>query len=252
MPVKDRAHIINKSIKSILEQTHSNWELIIVDDHSSDNIAETIESYTTRDSRIKLFNLKEGGGPAAGRAFAARNATSELFMVCDSDDISLPHRVEQTLETFSAGADVVYGDLLVTNEITGESKELLAMPFDPEVLKRINIIPAPTSAFTKAAYNKAGGYDTSLMTSEDYDLWIRISINGGKFIHLPQPLVNMVVHQQSITKLTALADKKENLQRVRTKNHLATPDKEETLSLINDPYFKKMYDTEYGDKFWFS
>ncbi|MBI3134179.1 MAG: glycosyltransferase family 2 protein [Bacteroidetes bacterium] len=87
IPTYNRAHCIANTIQSVIEQTYENWELVLVDDGSTDNTAELVKSWT--DSRIRYF-YKTNGERGAARNFGAQQATGEYLFFLDSDDLIKP------------------------------------------------------------------------------------------------------------------------------------------------------------------
>ena len=85
-------------IVSVLNQTFKSWEMLIVDDASSDNSRSVIESYLKKDKRIKAFFLKKNIGPAMARNYAISKASGRYIAFLDSDDIWLPHKLKVQLD----------------------------------------------------------------------------------------------------------------------------------------------------------
>src|ERR1700684_3263777 len=99
---------ISDTIKSALDQTYSNIELIICDDCSTDNSVEVIEEYARRDSRLHLIR-KANGGQSSGFNAAFAASRGEIIALLDSDDIFLPHKVERIVANFQAHPDAGLG-----------------------------------------------------------------------------------------------------------------------------------------------
>ncbi len=97
MPNYNCENYIRESIDSVLNQTYSDWELLIVDDCSTDNSVEIIREYCERDSRIKLFVNEKNSGAAASRNLALREANGKWIAFLDSDDLWLPEKLEKQL-----------------------------------------------------------------------------------------------------------------------------------------------------------
>lgn len=95
MPSYNTAAFIADSIKSVLKQTYTNWELIIVDDCSTDNTDEVVSSFD--DSRIKFFKNDKNSGAAASRNKALKEASGDYVAFLDSDDLWLPSKLEKQL-----------------------------------------------------------------------------------------------------------------------------------------------------------
>lgn len=98
MPTYNCAKFIGETIKSIQAQTYSNWELIIVDDCSTDNTKEVVENYVKLDKRIKYNSLEKNSGAAVARTIAMKIADGEYMAFCDSDDIWLDVKIEKQLK----------------------------------------------------------------------------------------------------------------------------------------------------------
>lgn len=97
MPNYNCEKFIEETINSVLAQTYENWELLIVDDCSTDRSAEIIRNYCKNDDRIKLFIQKNNLGGAAARNRALREATGKWIAFLDSDDLWLPKKLEKQL-----------------------------------------------------------------------------------------------------------------------------------------------------------
>lgn len=110
IPNYNKAPYLSDTLDSVLAQTYTNWECIIVDDHSTDHSWEILESYAQRDSRIKIFrrpeNRKKGGN--AARNFAFEKSNGEFINWLDSDDIILPRKIERQLnQIMNTNSDIV-------------------------------------------------------------------------------------------------------------------------------------------------
>lgn len=98
MPNYNCEKFLAETIESVLAQTYENWELLIVDDHSTDGSVEIIKEYCEKDERIKLFVNEKNSGAAASRNWALREATGEWIAFLDSDDLWLPEKLGKQLE----------------------------------------------------------------------------------------------------------------------------------------------------------
>ncbi len=93
MPSYNSAEFIGETIESVINQTYSNWEIVIVDDCSVDNTEEVIKKYQEKDNRIKFFKLKENSGVVVARQYAIDCANGEYLAFLDSDDLWLPDKL---------------------------------------------------------------------------------------------------------------------------------------------------------------
>ncbi|HFR3653852.1 TPA: glycosyltransferase family 2 protein [Streptococcus suis] len=98
MPTYNCGQYISKTIESILGQTYQNWELIIVDDQSTDNTKDIVYGYAELDSRIKYHLLSENSGAAVARTVAMKKSKGEFIAFCDSDDLWLPSKLSKQMD----------------------------------------------------------------------------------------------------------------------------------------------------------
>lgn len=102
IPNYNSEKFIAQTIRSVMEQTYQNWELLIVDDCSTDNSRDIIRTYCEKDERIKLFVNPTNSGAAASRNRAMREATGRWIAFLDSDDLWLPEKLQKQLEFLTA------------------------------------------------------------------------------------------------------------------------------------------------------
>ena len=97
MPAYNAAQYIEQSIESVLKQSYTNWELIIVDDCSVDDTYKIVEKLCLNEERIKLFRMNENSGVAMARNFAISMSRGKYIAFLDSDDLWLPDKLEKQL-----------------------------------------------------------------------------------------------------------------------------------------------------------
>jgi glycosyltransferase involved in cell wall biosynthesis len=178
LPTYNRAHFLPEAVGSVLAQTYRNWELIVVDDGSTDHTREVAEGYG--DERIRYL-YQANKGCSAARNLGIKNSRGEFIAFLDSDDMWLPERLEVGMRAFeehpSAGM-VCSGCYRVGNDgaVVCESKaDLPVIPF--EELQVRYAIPGGTPSVTvrMAALEEVGLFDESLARNEDWDLWLRLA-----------------------------------------------------------------------------
>ena len=100
-PCYNAALVISKTIESVIAQTYSNWELLVVDDCSTDNTLQVVEEYIAKDVRVKLLKTnKASGSPAEPRNIGIKNARGVFLAFVDSDDVWLPNKLTQTMKRY--------------------------------------------------------------------------------------------------------------------------------------------------------
>lgn len=250
MPTHNREDTIGQSIQSLIDQTFSDFELIIVDDHGNDDTKKIIENFS--DNRFRYFYLDENKGPAGARDFGIKKVKGNIIALADSDDINYPDRLKLTHETFKKNSeiDVVYGrsDRLDPNGVVTPRP---TSKFNIQLLKYYNFISNPTTAFKKETYLKTSGYDSKIRTSEDYDLWLSFLDKDAEFMLINKSLVLQKIHQSSITSDTEIEKRKDNLVYVRKKHNLAIPDFEAVKKLVENQELLDFISTPDAIDFWF-
>ena len=191
LPVRNAALTVGRTIESVLEQTLTTFEIVVIDDHSQDETYQVVASYD--DDRIRLFPAS-GFGLASALNQALRLARSPFAARIDGDDWMLPHRLEVQSERLVAEAHLVLisspaevfspnGQLLGTQDylVTNDAMKLL--------LLRETGFSHVSVAYRIAAVQSVGGYRASSFPAEDYDLWVRLAIFGkGQWLGLPDTL----------------------------------------------------------------
>ena len=104
VPVYNTEEFLKQAIQSLLNQTHKNIEIVLVDDHSTDKSFEIMQEFAEKDSRIKIFKTKKpSGGPLRGREFGIKKATGDWVTMMDCDDFVSDKFVENLLKITKNG-----------------------------------------------------------------------------------------------------------------------------------------------------
>lgn len=203
IPTYNRATLIKRSIQSVLKQTFDDFEVIVVDDASSDNTEEVIASL--QDVRIRYFRHESNRGGSAARNTGIEKAQGDLIAFQDSDDEWLPDKLEKQVKTIQQ-ADPSVG-LVYTGfwRIQGDTKEYLPGPhikktegdIHQELLKG-NFITTQAVLVKKECFQKVGGFDDSLPRFQDWELFLRIA-KHYEFRYIAEPLVISYFTEGSIS-----------------------------------------------------
>ena len=171
MPVYNRAAAVPRAIESVLAQRHSNWELLLVDDGSSDDTLEAINPYL-RDPRIRLHRQGREGVSAARNA-ALRMATGDMVFYLDSDNTWTAHHLVALLSfTHCTGLASAYSGLEVVNA-QGEVTTYRGDHYSHEHCLKANYVDLNAFCHSIALYRRLGGFDPSLRRMVDWDLVLR-------------------------------------------------------------------------------
>ncbi|WP_051197347.1 glycosyltransferase [Butyrivibrio sp. XBB1001] len=212
LPVFNGGEYLEESIDSVLNQTYINWELIIVNDCSTDNTGEIIEKYKEKDSRIRVIKNEHNMKLPASLNIGFAEAKGEYFTWTSHDNryrknaLSL---LKDTLEKHREAA-LVYSGMNYMDE-NGKSLRIIGN-FEYEELYRSNIVGA-CFLYKRDFADIVGKYDTDLFGAEDWDYWIRLSFKGN-IIGIPEVLYDYRWHNKS---LTATMKKLVDEQVVKTK-----------------------------------
>jgi glycosyltransferase involved in cell wall biosynthesis len=174
MPTYNRADLISLAVDSVLEQSYQNWELVIVDDCSTDATEEVLETY--QDPRINIVKLKTNNGVSAARNFGIKAATGEFIAYLDSDNKMdrrfLSVMIGQMLEKNSKAA---YCAQYLYKTTFDTAFAVRLGEFNPGLLENRNFIDLNTYVHTRELYKIAGGFNEELRRFVDWDLIIRHS-----------------------------------------------------------------------------
>lgn len=197
MPTYNRISLLPRSIESILNQTYENFEFIIVDDGSTDGSDNLLQSYAQLDPRIKILTNEKNKGISYSRNRGTDAAKGKYVAIMDSDDVSLPTRFEKHVEYLEKHDDVIALNALYLE--MGKEKNGLnnwVPPHRFEVIFHLKNYYTNISFFRTDFVRKHNiRYDESLMSSEDYDFWSKIFLNGGKLHMLNEHLINLRRHR---------------------------------------------------------
>ena len=209
MPAYNAEKYIGDSIKSVLAQTYSNWELIVVDDGSTDGTAAVVREFVDRDNRIKYF-FQENGRLGKARNTGIGHAAGPLIAFPDSDDLWIETKLEVQLKAMAENnADVVFSNAWVFTDANPANETeklrstvgLFSGPDFFDSLVRRPQIPVLTALLKKTALAKSGLFEEAkpYHGSEDYDLWIRLAKAGCVFYGMDAVLARYRRHETAMT-----------------------------------------------------
>jgi glycosyltransferase involved in cell wall biosynthesis len=191
---------IAESICSVLNQTLVDLELILIDDHSTDNTLEITKHFQARDNRISVISLPVNSGSAIARNAGIRVARAEWLGILDSDDIAVPSRFEEQMGLANGdGGLVMIGSNSISIDKHGRTIKEHNYPTDHRHLVNrlysLQAFPPHSSALYKTdAVKKVAAFNPRYVRSEDYDLWLRLS-KVGEISSVHKPLVKIRKHE---------------------------------------------------------
>ncbi|MFV5694921.1 glycosyltransferase family 2 protein [Flavobacterium sp. LB3P122] len=191
IPTFNHAHFIGRCLDSVLSQTHQNWEAIVVNNFSTDNTVEIVESFN--DSRIRLVNNANGGVIAVSRNKGVFEAKGTIIAFLDSDDWWYPNKLEVCLP-FLEDYDLIYHDLDIyttAEKSKGVAKgRILTGNVVKDLIVNGNGIINSSVIIKKEIVDLVGKIteDKNLIAVEDYDYWIRVAKVTNRFKYIDQSL----------------------------------------------------------------
>lgn len=189
MAAYGQAAYVAEALESVMAQTFPDWEVIVVDDGSPDNVADVVKAYTEKDSRIKFFHT-DNHGVSAARNFAVSKSEGEYLLPLDADDTIEPAFLERCLCCMrdEPSTDVVYTQWKFFGSTTRTRDLYPYTSYSRELIE--NAIPV-TALMRKPRFLEIGGYDEKMLTGlEDWEFWLRYLDEDSKVTMLPERLLN--------------------------------------------------------------
>jgi glycosyltransferase involved in cell wall biosynthesis len=196
MTTYERPKLLKRAVKSVLNQTFEDWELIIIDDYSKDRTQRICERFAKKDGRIRYIRRDSNFGQhTRPKNEATRAARADLIAYLDDDNTYRRDHL-QVLWKYLKDNDVVYGDRWLIDE-TGRGKDAkgISMNFKPQALYQFNYIDTSDVLIRKEAIESVGGWDESLPKFADWNLWTRMAKAGLKFQRVPIIITDYYVHR---------------------------------------------------------
>ena len=193
MPVFNVERYVDAAVASLLAQTWRDFEVLAVNDGSTDATARLVESWAARDSRIRVLH-KANGGISSARNAALRAAAGDFIALLDGDDTWDPAFLESQMAILQAHPEI---DVVTANarNLGGHRDGQPARPWPdakphPDLLGMIADEEAVfiMCVFRRRVYEQIGEFDESLRTNEDYDYWLRAAAAGCRFYRNARPL----------------------------------------------------------------
>ncbi len=207
MPVRDGARWLGEAIESIVSQTFSDLELLVIDDGSTDETPQILNAWSRRDGRIRLLRQHDPGLVAALN-YGLANARGPFLARLDADDLAAPERLERQIRVLENEPSIgLLGSWAQRTDERGRLRGYLRPETDPkklaDILTRANPFVHSTIMLRTEIARRLGGYRAAFEAAEDYDLWLRMS-EVTSLANLPEPLVQYRRHEANVTAQKAI------------------------------------------------
>jgi len=194
IPAYNASQYLPQTLESVLQQTFTDFELLVIDDGSADDTENVVRRYAERDSRVRLIS-QPNQGVAVARNTGIQESIGEFIAFLDSDDLWLPSKlaahIQHLILDSSLGISFARVEFMnADGSLTGQCSNLRLENITAKHLYTENLICTPSNAaMRRAALEQAGGFDASLSGYADIELFLRISCYGWKVEGINQVLV---------------------------------------------------------------
>lgn len=202
LPCHGDAPYLTKAVESVLIQSFTDFELLIILDRASITTSELVEKFEQSDSRIKVL-ISNKAGISEALNLGIQCAAGKFIARIDSDDLMLRTRIEEQRDVFRLESSLVcLGTQVSIIDDNGNFIRNTNYPISDKGIRRAlkvrNVIAHPSVMLLRSAVIEAGGYRPIFNGAEDYDLWLRLAKNG-KIRNLKTPLTQYRTHSGQVT-----------------------------------------------------
>jgi teichuronic acid biosynthesis glycosyltransferase TuaG len=199
IPTYNQAEFLREALASVFAQTHENWHVIIVDNHSTDHTSAVLAEFS--DPRITFERYANEGVIAASRNHAMRISSGEFIAFLDSDDVWRPTKLERSVQALQSGYDLV-----CHAEEWRSATASRVVQYGPTnrasyygLLRYGNCLSTSAVVVKRAVVQRQHGFSErpEFVTAEDYDLWLRLARDGCTMCFLPDVLGTFRIHESS-------------------------------------------------------
>ena len=202
IPTYNHAPMLQRALATVVEQTYQNWNAIVVNNFSTDDTLEVVAAFN--DPRIQCVNFRNNGVIGASRNEGIALATGKYVAFLDSDDTWFPTKLEKCVEILESGSDLVcHAEYWID-----ESRKSRLVAYGPSeaathhnLIYKGNRISTSATVVRAALLKEVHGFDVApeLISTEDYDLWIRLAAKSDKFAFISEPLGEYHRHDNNVS-----------------------------------------------------
>ena len=205
MPVYNNERFVAEAIESVLNQTLSDFDFLIIDDASTDRTSFIINEYAGKDGRIRIIHNGENLGFTKSLNTGLKETGGEYIARMDGDDICAPHRLQKQVAYMRGHpeCDFLAATAVIISEKGTSIKKTKVECRSEDTKSHLLNFGSPfvhsSIMMRKKAIDKLGGYNEQWPTKQDYELWLRAAFAGMRFACLSEPLVSLRFSQDSLS-----------------------------------------------------
>lgn len=212
IPVYNGTKVVQRAIESVQAQKHTSWEIIAVDDGSTDGSWDLLANLAAKEPRLRIDRIENSGQPAKPRNHAIAIAQGRYIAFLDQDDAWRPDKLTKQLKSFEqAEVAVVYSDALVHDGHSGGkdfnySSHMAATPSGDvaDALINENFISMLTAVVDRQWLDRVGPINEAIPGVDDYELWLRIAMSGGRFSYVDAVLADYYLGESNLSNQQAM------------------------------------------------
>ncbi len=208
IPTYNSAEYLSEAIDSVLSQSYDNWEILIVDDGSTDNTRDIIKKY---DNSIKYY-YKKNEGVSKARNFGIEKAQGKYVAFLDSDDYWEVDKLERqvaSLENENISGRACYSSFTLFEggfNIVGVRKSERYSSALEDLMLQCNVVGTPSTVIVeRSLFDNVGGFDPALSLCADWEMWIRLA-TVTEFIYIEEPLIKYRLHESNMSNNATLLE----------------------------------------------
>jgi glycosyltransferase involved in cell wall biosynthesis len=198
----NRAGFLDAALTTLLTQTYTNFEVIVVDNFSDDHTNAVVDRFS--DLNIKLFKFRNEGVISLSRNFAINKSAGQWIAFLDSDDLWFPDKLQKSYDAINVNVSLVYHGmaLLKNNDIVGKVRtRQLSKPIFEDLLLNGNTIAFSAVVVRKSALEMIQGFNCSrkMTNASDYNAWLKLAERKASFAYLPDTLGVYRIHENNLS-----------------------------------------------------
>lgn len=201
IPAYNQGHYLSQAIQSVLDQTCQDFEIIVVDDGSTDHTRQVAQSFT--DLRVR-YVYKTNGGLSSARNAGIRHAAGRFLTYLDSDDLFLPEKLSLLLAALQERPEwgLVAGQAVLIDENGDRLGEIFDTPLPEDTTQLLlgNPLHVGSVMVRREWQERVGFFDETLRSYEDWDMWLRLARAGCQMGWMPKPVSLYRFHRAQMTR----------------------------------------------------